>query len=78
MFTNALWFLVLIKTVKKVKAYRVEDNEWATLYSHLILENLEKRSKARRESLKREYRKEAFKYAKKFDSRILAEYLPGL
>ena len=74
---NAFWLLVFIKTGKKVNAYRVEDNEWATLYSHLILENLEKRSKARRESLKREYRKEAFKYAKKFLECIRKRWIIG-
>jgi len=67
---NAIWFLAALKASRRVSKYRVEDNEWATLYSHLILEDLEKRSKAKTDGLKREYQKEASKHAKDFLSYI--------
>ena len=63
---GAIWVLAVIKIARRVSKYRVEDNEWATLYSHLILEKLEKRTKAKTNELKREHQKEASKYAKEF------------
>lgn len=74
---NAIWFLASSKISKRVSKYKVEDNEWATLYSHLILETLEKRSKAKTNELKREYQKEASKHAKDFLSCIRKRWTIG-
>lgn len=74
---NAIWFLAILKIGKRVSKYKVEDNEWAAFYSHLILEELEKRSKAPRDELKRHYQKEAYKYAKDFLSCIRKRWKIG-
>jgi hypothetical protein len=74
---NAIWLLAVIKTSGRVMKYRVEDNEWAKLYSHLIAEDLEKRSKAKTDGLKREYQNEAYKHAKDFLSCIRKRWKIG-
>lgn len=60
-------FIVLARvTGKRAKKYRLEDNEWATFYTHSIVENLQKRSKTNNLDLKKDYRKRALKHAKDF------------
>lgn len=74
---NAIWFLSIFKISRRVSKYKVQDNEWATLYSHLILEKLEKRSKAKTDELEKEYQKEASKHAKDFLSCIRKRWKIG-
>jgi len=74
---NAIWFLAVLKISGRKWKYKVEDNEWATFYSHLILEELEKRPRAKTNELKREYQKAAFKHAKDFLSCIRKRWKIG-
>jgi ABC-type bacteriocin/lantibiotic exporter with double-glycine peptidase domain len=68
--TSSIWFLSAFWLRKRVITYSVQDNEWATFYCHSIVESLTKRSKARTNQLKREYQREATKYAEDFISCI--------
>jgi hypothetical protein len=75
--TTAIWFLIAFKIRGRVLKFKVEDNEWATYYSHLILEGLDKRSRAKNEDLKKEYQNEAIKNARNFLSCIIERWKIG-
>ena len=65
----AIWMLGVSRLAKRRRKYQLEDNEWATLYSYLILEELD-RSKTKKIELKRDYQRKALRYAKNFLSCI--------
>jgi hypothetical protein len=67
---SAFWLLATFRLARAVKKFKVEDNEWATFYSHLILENLELRTKSKTDELKKDYQMKATEYAKEFLSRV--------
>lgn len=66
----ALWAYLLNETKKRVKKYRVKDDEWATFYTNSIMRNLEKYSKTDNSEMKKDYRKNAVKNAEEFLSCI--------
>ncbi|MGD0979556.1 MAG: hypothetical protein ABR962_10515 [Candidatus Bathyarchaeia archaeon] len=76
--TSSIWLLCAYLERKRAMTYVVQDNEWAIFYCHLIHESLEKRSKARTNELKREYQKEAAKYAEDFLSCINKRWTIGM
>jgi len=71
------WVLSAYIAGKKRRKYRVEDDEWAILYTNLIADNLKKRSNTRSLDLKKDYRKKAVKNAKDFHSCIKKRWKIG-
>ena len=71
------WVLLTYVSGTRMNKYRVEDNEWATFYTYLILDNLERRSKTDNLGMKEDYRKEAVKKAEEFLSCIKKRWKIG-
>lgn len=72
-----LWLSITYVMFKKVRKYRLEDDEWARFYTYSILTNLEKYSKTNNIEMKRNYRKKAVKDAKDFVSLIEKKWKVG-
>jgi len=66
----AIYFITLHVFSNKAKKYRLDDDEWATFYTHSILDNLENSFNAKTTGLKRDYRKKALENTKDFLSCI--------
>jgi len=64
-------------TGKRMNKYRLEDNEWATFYTHSIINNLQKYSKTTNIELKKDHRKKAVENAKDFLSCIKKRWKIG-
>lgn len=66
----AQWIFLLNATKKRVKKYRVRDDEWVIFYTNSILDNLMRYSETDNQEMKKDYRKKAVENAKDFLSCI--------
>lgn len=73
----APWILLTFFLIKRSKKYYVEDDEWATFYTYLILDNLEKYSKTKHLGMKEDYRKKAVEKSEEFLSHIKKRWKIG-
>ena len=69
--------IIAYLSYKKARKYKVEDDEWATYYTHLILNNLERFFRAKTIGMKEEYREQALKSATDFLSCIKERWKVG-
>ena len=67
---GVIWFVSMHVTRRRVKKYKVEDDEWATFYTYSIMGNLERYSETDNIHRKNDFRKKAVGFARDFLSCI--------
>lgn len=67
---GSVWVFSTHVTRKRVKKYKVEDDEWAIFYTHSIMNNLERYSETDNIYRKNDFRKKAVRFARDFLSCI--------